>query len=167
MSNKILQQTQRLGRNNLPPAVQFALACRIRKEKGEPQVKGSYSFEKSDYSQQLEKTRGPINKYTTPEGVKCTLEECCAHLGLSQSRTSVLFSQYHSDYEFIYSNYGKARTQMDFKTRNGKKTSAAILAKYFGVTPSTVARAYKKAGNDYRKANADLMERFKDKVLGF
>ena len=165
MNNKILSQTQRLGRNTLPPAVQLAIACRIRSEAGEPEVKGAYAFDKSDYSYDQERNKGPINKYVTPKGVKCSLAECSAHLGLSETRTSVLFSQHHSDYELIYSTYGKARNQMDFKTDQGEKTSAPALAKYYGVTPSTISRAYKRANNDYLIANADLFKRFKDRVL--
>jgi hypothetical protein len=166
MNNKILSQTQRLGRNTLPPAVQFAISCRIRAKQGEPEVKGSYHFDKSCYSSVIE-SKGPINSFATPEGVPCTVYECARHLGLSISRTSVLFSQHNSDYEYIYANYGNARNSFDFKNDNGEPTTAAELAERYGVASSTISRAYKQAKNDYLIANADLFERFKDRILGF
>lgn len=164
MSNKILQQTQRLGRNTLPPAVQFAIDCRIRNEAGEPEVKGSYHFDKSCYSSVIE-SKGPINSFATPEGASCTVAECARHLGLSVSRTSTLFSQYKSDYKYIYANYGNARNSFDFKNDDGEPTTAADIAERYGVASSTISRAYNKANNDYIKANADLCERFKDRIL--
>ena len=161
---EIIKQTQRLGRNTLPPAVQFALACRIRCKNGEPQVKGAYAFDKSDYSFDVE-GKGPINRFTTPEGIRCTALECSRHLGLSLSRTSVLFSQNNSNYEYIYANYGKARVSFDFKDDDGEPATATALSKHYRVTSSTISRAYKKAGGDYLIANADLFERFKDRIL--
>lgn len=169
MCNKILSQTQRLGRNTLPPAVQFALACRIRSETGEPEVKGAYAFDKSDYSYTSEEGNHhrQKNKYKTPEGVDCRIKEAAKHLGLSDTRTSVLFTKHGSDYEFIYANYGKARGHMDYKTDQGEPTTAQAIADYYNVVPSTVFRIYQSNENDYLKANAELFEKFKDKVLGF
>lgn len=169
MNNKILAQTQRLGRNTLPPAVQFALACRIRNKEDEPEVKGAYAFDKSDFSYEQEdgKHHRQKNEYKTPEGVKCRIKEAAAHLGLSETRTSVLFAKYKSDYKHIYANYGKARNRMNYKTDQGEPTTAQAIADYYKVVSSTVFRIYQSNENDYLKANAELFEKFKDKVLGF
>tara|TARA_R110001606_G_scaffold87262_1_gene197048 strand:- start:960 stop:1445 length:486 start_codon:yes stop_codon:yes gene_type:complete len=148
----------------VPPAMHLAMSIRIRAKQGEPQVKGSYHFDKSCYSSVIE-SKGPINSFATPEGAPCTVYECARHLGLSISRTSVLFSQYNSDYKYIYANYGNARNSFDFKNDDGEPTTAADIAERYGVASSTISRAYKKANNDYIKANADLCERFKDRIL--
>lgn len=150
----------------VPPAMHLAMSIRIRSEAGEPQVKAGYYFGKSDYSYDLEKIRGPANKYVTPEGVSCTLAECAAHLGLSETRTSVLFTENKNDYEKIFSTFGDAKNNMHFKTDQGEKTSAPKIAAYYKITPSSVSRAYKKFDNDYLKANAYLFNKFKDNVLG-
>lgn len=157
MSNKILSHTARLGRESIPPAVMLAISCRIRsKNHGLPEVSGAYKFDKSDYSYEIEKSEKPANVYATPDGTKCTLELAADHLGLSTTRTFALFTEYVSDYEHIYKNYGNARNAMTFKTDDGEKSNSVVLAEYYGVTPSTVSRAYKRNDNDYLKANAEL-----------
>lgn len=160
MCNKMIHQVM----TKVPPAVHLAMSIRIRSEAGEPQVKGSYHFDKSCYGSDIESKR-LINSFATPEGIRCTNSECARLLGLSDSRTSVLFSQYNSDYKYIYANYGNARNSSDFKNDNGEPVTSFDLAKHYGVTPSTISRAYNNAENDYLKANADLFERFKDRIL--
>ena len=167
MNNKILQQTQRLGRETLPPAVQFALACRIRNKEDEPEVKGAYAFDKSDFSYEQEdgKHHRAKNEYKTPEGVKCRIKEAAKCLGLSETRTSVLFTKYASDYKHIYANYGKARGNMNYKTDQGEPTTAQAISDHYKIVSSTVFKIYKVNNNDYLKANAELFEKFNNRVL--
>lgn len=148
----------------LPPAVTLAFDCLARIRKDEPKIAGGYLFPRSEYSEQVERKAEDKVVYHTPEGVRCTQSACAAIMGLSESGAYYLFNRYKSDYKYIYENHGATADFTKYKNDNGEIVSHMALAIYFQTTQQAIRHYYRKAGGDYKIANAALKNRFGDRI---
>ena len=145
--------------NSIPPAVCLAFDCIARARKSAPKTGAGYHFDRSDYSDQIDRSPGEKVIYHNQDGERCTQATAAKILGLSESGTWYLFNKHKSDYKYIYANHGLTGDGTVYKDPNGNLSTPAEIAKYYKTTQQAVRRYFKKAGKDYKKANADLLAR--------
>ena len=154
------QTLKQTHHNGAPPsnAVILALSCQIRLEKGLPEVKAGLQFNKSDYSYEQENGRHHLakNTYRLENGEVCTLTEAATQLGLSEARTTELFTRYCNRYTVVHKNHGINAEGNKFKTPDGTASTLKDLSKYYGCSESSISRYYSAASGDYIAANKKL-----------
>lgn len=151
--------------NSIPPAVCLAFDCIARSREDTPRTGGSYYFERSNYSDQINKEPEERIVYHDLNGEKCTQVVAARILGLSDSGARYLFKKHKCDYEYIYANYGTSMDNIAYKDINGSSSNPSQIANYYKTTRQAVRRCFKVAGFDYKKAHSHLLKTFGSRVV--